>query len=76
MGPPQDNSRHFRVLAKGPLAVKDYRSFPRSLADVTSAQKVISLLTPDNTYHQVPADIADNSITDNTTLVEGLGFGV
>ena len=81
MGPPQDHSRHFRVLAKGPLAVKDYRSFPRSLADMMSARKVISLMTPDNACYQVPADIADNGITDNTVevlgpRVESLGFRV
>jgi len=32
-------------LAKGPLALKDYRSFPRALADMRSARKVISLIT-------------------------------
>ena len=29
---------------------------------------MISLTTPDNAYYQVPADIADSEITDNTTL--------
>ena len=33
-----------RVLAKGPLALKDYSSFPRAQADMTSARKVISLI--------------------------------
>ena len=30
---------------QGPLALKDYRSFPRALADMLSARKVISLIT-------------------------------
>ena len=33
------------VLAKGPLALKDYRSFPRALAHMISARKVISMIT-------------------------------
>ena len=40
---------------------------PRALADIISARKVASLITPDNAYHMIPADIADNKITDNTT---------
>ena len=37
MGPSQDHFRHFRVLAKGPLALKDCKSLPRALADMISA---------------------------------------
>ena len=44
----------------------------RALADMISARKVISLITPDNAYYQVPADIADNTLTDNTTLPQAL----
>ena len=42
--PPQDHLRYFRVLAKGPLALKDYRNFPRALANLVSARKVICLI--------------------------------
>jgi len=38
------------------------------MGDMISARKVISLKTPDNAYYQVPAHVADNKITDNTTL--------
>ena len=31
---------------QGALALTDYRSFPRTLADILSARKVISLITP------------------------------
>jgi len=31
------------------------------------AQKVIRLITPDNAYYQVPAEIADIKFTDDTS---------
>ena len=43
-------------------------AMPPRRADMISARKVISLITPDNAYYQVPADIADKTINDNTTL--------
>ena len=42
----------------------------RALADVISARKVMRLITPGNAYYQFPAGLADNKITDNTTLTK------
>ena len=36
--------------------------------DMIPARTMISLITPGDAYYQVPANIADNKISDNNTL--------
>jgi hypothetical protein len=64
----QGGRRGHRVLAKGSLALKDCKSFPRALADMIPSRKVISLMTPDNAYYQAPLQNAAVKITYITTL--------
>ena len=51
-----------------PLAINDFRSFPRALADISPEGD-----KPDSMTYQVQAAIADNSITDNKTLPRRVG---